>query len=120
MSNAYSGEYTGDEVDVVDERDFVNAVKVAWKGSKANILGKAVEYIRYAFSLILSVKCSHRPPLLPLLLSTMNSISLRILTVPSATILPEKLKRRQPRKVPLPTGTTQAASQLIIQTLVEY
>ena len=54
MSNAYSGEYAGDEVDVVDEQGFVNAVKVARKGSKANILGKAAEYIRYAFSLILS------------------------------------------------------------------
>jgi hypothetical protein len=32
--------------DVVDERGFVDGVKVARKGSKANILGKAVEYIR--------------------------------------------------------------------------
>lgn len=34
------------EVDVVDERGFVDGVKVARKGSKANVLGKAVEYIR--------------------------------------------------------------------------
>jgi hypothetical protein len=32
--------------DVVDERGFVDGVKVARKGSKANVLGKAVEYIR--------------------------------------------------------------------------
>jgi hypothetical protein len=36
-------------VDVVDERGFVDGVKVARKGSKANVLGKAVEYIRYVF-----------------------------------------------------------------------
>jgi hypothetical protein len=35
-------------MDVVDERGFVDGVKVARKGSKANVLGKAVEYIRYA------------------------------------------------------------------------
>lgn len=34
-------------VDTVDERGFVDGVKVARKGSKANVLGKAVEYIRY-------------------------------------------------------------------------
>lgn len=34
-------------VDVVDERGFVDGVKVARKVSKANVLGKAVEYIRY-------------------------------------------------------------------------
>jgi Helix-loop-helix DNA-binding domain len=33
-------------VDVVDERGFVDGVKVARKCSKANVLGKAVEYIR--------------------------------------------------------------------------
>jgi len=33
-------------VDVVDERGFVDGVKVARKVSKANVLGKAVEYIR--------------------------------------------------------------------------
>jgi hypothetical protein len=32
--------------DEVDERGFVDGVKVARKGSKANVLGKAVEYIR--------------------------------------------------------------------------
>ncbi|KAG6875808.1 hypothetical protein C0993_007352, partial [Termitomyces sp. T159_Od127] len=32
--------------DVVDERGFVDGVKVARKCSKANVLGKAVEYIR--------------------------------------------------------------------------
>ena len=36
----------GDTVDVVDERGFVDGVKVARKCSKANVLGKAVEYIR--------------------------------------------------------------------------
>jgi hypothetical protein len=36
-------------VDVVDERGFVDGVKVARKGSKANVLGKAVEYIRCVF-----------------------------------------------------------------------
>ncbi|KAL0070309.1 hypothetical protein AAF712_002801 [Marasmius tenuissimus] len=35
-----------DVVDVIDERGFVDGVKVARKCSKANILGKAVEYIR--------------------------------------------------------------------------
>lgn len=34
--------------DVVDSRGFVDGVKVARKMSKANILGKATEYIRYA------------------------------------------------------------------------
>jgi hypothetical protein len=33
-------------VDVVDDRGFVDGVKVARKCSKANVLGKAVEYIR--------------------------------------------------------------------------
>ena len=33
--------------DVVDARGFVDGVKVARKMSKANILGKATEYIRY-------------------------------------------------------------------------
>jgi hypothetical protein len=32
--------------DVVDDRGFVDGVRVARKGSKANVLGKAVEYIR--------------------------------------------------------------------------
>ncbi|KAG6854425.1 hypothetical protein C0991_006968 [Blastosporella zonata] len=36
---------TGGE-DIVDERGFVDGVKVARKCSKANVLGKAVEYIR--------------------------------------------------------------------------
>ncbi|KDR68370.1 hypothetical protein GALMADRAFT_146330 [Galerina marginata CBS 339.88] len=36
----------GEEVDVIDERGFVDGVKVARKCSKANVLGKAVEYIR--------------------------------------------------------------------------
>ncbi|KAI5121994.1 hypothetical protein M0805_001827 [Coniferiporia weirii] len=36
----------GEEEDVIDERGFVDGVKVARKGSKANVLGKAVEYIR--------------------------------------------------------------------------
>ena len=34
------------EGDVVDERGYIDGVKVARKGSKANVLGKAVEYIR--------------------------------------------------------------------------
>jgi hypothetical protein len=33
--------------DIVDERGFVDGVKVARKVSKANVLGKAVEYIRW-------------------------------------------------------------------------
>ncbi|KAH8116085.1 hypothetical protein DFH11DRAFT_1742472 [Phellopilus nigrolimitatus] len=37
---------TGEEEDVIDDRGFVDGVKVARKGSKANVLGKAVEYIR--------------------------------------------------------------------------
>ncbi|TDL19590.1 hypothetical protein BD410DRAFT_841948 [Rickenella mellea] len=37
---------TNDDEDVVDERGYVDGVKVARKGSKANVLGKAVEYIR--------------------------------------------------------------------------
>ncbi|EJD05561.1 uncharacterized protein FOMMEDRAFT_145060 [Fomitiporia mediterranea MF3/22] len=32
--------------DVIDERGYIDGVKVARKGSKANVLGKAVEYIR--------------------------------------------------------------------------
>ncbi|KAJ6455590.1 hypothetical protein C8R47DRAFT_935143, partial [Mycena vitilis] len=35
-----------DHEDVVDARGFVDGVKVARKCSKANVLGKAVEYIR--------------------------------------------------------------------------
>jgi hypothetical protein len=34
------------EGDIVDERGYIDGVKVARKGSKANVLGKAVEYIR--------------------------------------------------------------------------
>lgn len=34
------------EGDVVDDRGYIDGVKVARKGSKANVLGKAVEYIR--------------------------------------------------------------------------
>jgi len=34
------------EVDMIDERGYVDGVKVARKCSKANVLGKAVEYIR--------------------------------------------------------------------------
>lgn len=42
------GDSTGDEqeFDIVDERGYVDGVKVARKCSKANVLGKAVEYIR--------------------------------------------------------------------------
>lgn len=41
------GSEDGEEtVDVVDDRGFVDGVKVARKCSKANVLGKAVEYIR--------------------------------------------------------------------------
>ncbi|KAJ7573538.1 hypothetical protein C8J56DRAFT_1173570 [Mycena floridula] len=35
-----------EEMDIVDERGFVDGVKVARKCSKANVLGKTVEYIR--------------------------------------------------------------------------
>ncbi|KAG2148885.1 hypothetical protein DEU56DRAFT_782677 [Suillus clintonianus] len=37
---------TTQEGDTVDERGYIDGVKVARKGSKANVLGKAVEYIR--------------------------------------------------------------------------
>jgi len=40
------GEDGQEIVDVIDERGFVDGVKVARKCSKANVLGKAVEYIR--------------------------------------------------------------------------
>ncbi|KAJ3893579.1 hypothetical protein GG344DRAFT_42946 [Lentinula edodes] len=40
------GEDGEDVIDVIDERGFVDGVKVARKCSKANVLGKAVEYIR--------------------------------------------------------------------------
>ncbi|KAF9069433.1 hypothetical protein BDP27DRAFT_1325329 [Rhodocollybia butyracea] len=40
------GEDGEDVVDVIDDRGFVDGVKVARKCSKANVLGKAVEYIR--------------------------------------------------------------------------
>ena len=36
----------GGVIDVIDERGFVDGVKIARKCSKANVLGKAVEYIR--------------------------------------------------------------------------
>jgi hypothetical protein len=36
----------GGVIDIIDERGFVDGVKVARKCSKANVLGKAVEYIR--------------------------------------------------------------------------
>ena len=36
----------GTVIDVIDKRGFVDRVKVARKCSKANVLGKAVEYIR--------------------------------------------------------------------------
>jgi len=36
----------GTTVDIIDDRGFVDGVKVARKCSKANVLGKAVEYIR--------------------------------------------------------------------------
>jgi hypothetical protein len=39
------------DLDIVDERGFADGVKVARKGSKANVLGKAVEYIRYVLTL---------------------------------------------------------------------
>lgn len=42
--------------DLVDERGFVDGVKVARKGSKANVLGKAVEYIRYVLLWILPLR----------------------------------------------------------------
>lgn len=35
-----------EEEDVIDERGYIDGVKVARKGSKANVLGKATEYIR--------------------------------------------------------------------------
>lgn len=37
---------SSDQSDVIDERGFIDGVKVARKCSKANVLGKAVEYIR--------------------------------------------------------------------------
>lgn len=37
--------------DTVDGRGFVDGVKVGRKMSKANILGKATEYIRFVFVL---------------------------------------------------------------------
>jgi hypothetical protein len=36
----------GTVIDVIDERGYVDGVKVARKCSKANVLGKAVEYIK--------------------------------------------------------------------------
>jgi hypothetical protein len=42
----------GGVVDVVDDRGFVDGVKVARKCSKANVLGKAVEYIRFVWILL--------------------------------------------------------------------
>ena len=46
-------------LDVVDERGFVDGVKVARKGSKANVLGKAVEYIRCALSFEYTKMCTN-------------------------------------------------------------
>lgn len=46
------GENVTEEMfDIVDERGFVDGVKVARKCSKANVLGKAVEYIRYVLAI---------------------------------------------------------------------
>ena len=44
--------------DIVDARGFVDGVKVARKMSKANVLGKATEYIKYSV-LILPMTSSH-------------------------------------------------------------
>ena len=44
-----NGKDTGPN-DTVDERGFVDGVKVGRKMSKANILGKATEYIRFVFA----------------------------------------------------------------------
>ena len=44
--------------DIVDARGFVDGVKVARKMSKANVLGKATEYIKYGV-LILLMTSSH-------------------------------------------------------------
>ncbi|KAF7318201.1 BHLH domain-containing protein [Mycena chlorophos] len=41
-----AGEAVADDEDVIDARGYVDGVKVARKCSKANVLGKAVEYIR--------------------------------------------------------------------------
>jgi hypothetical protein len=41
---------SSDKSDVIDERGFIDGVKVARKCSKANVLGKAVEYIRQVSS----------------------------------------------------------------------
>lgn len=49
-----SGNEVVDEEDIIDERGFVDGVKVARKCSKANVLGKAVEYIRYVRTLSIS------------------------------------------------------------------
>jgi hypothetical protein len=46
LAGLNDSEGAGDEiVDHVDERGYVDGVKVARKCSKANVLGKAVEYI---------------------------------------------------------------------------
>lgn len=45
--------------DHVDERGFVDGVKVARKMSKANVLGKATEYIRYVFTLVATLALSN-------------------------------------------------------------
>ena len=55
-----NGKDTGPN-DIVDERGFVDGVKVGRKMSKANILGKATEYIRfvsiYPIQTLLTVHC---------------------------------------------------------------
>ena len=51
--------------DNVDERGFVDGVKVARKMSKANVLGKATEYIRYVFPYLTTLYAFSNLPLLP-------------------------------------------------------
>jgi Helix-loop-helix DNA-binding domain len=46
------------ETDIVDERGFVDGVKVGRKMSKANVLGKATEYIKYALTYFCPTTCA--------------------------------------------------------------
>ncbi|KAG7446878.1 uncharacterized protein BT62DRAFT_967677 [Guyanagaster necrorhizus] len=46
-----------DSTDIIDERGYVDGVKVARKCSKANVLGKAVEYIRVLKKREMRLKC---------------------------------------------------------------
>ncbi|PPQ88539.1 hypothetical protein CVT25_009919 [Psilocybe cyanescens] len=90
----------GSVVDVIDERGFVDGVKVARKCSKANVLGKAVEYIRVLKKREQRLK-AEQAGLKMLVAGLVGGPAL------DGNPAPEKRKRGRPRKV-LPPPVTLA------------